>query len=108
MTTTLQNPTTKVPPEPRRGSRTIKEWCEWRHYSIGTFYAMKKKGVAPKVGLRAGRHHHHLRQRDRDDGFVDLHIVLRRLGRMCRHAEPSQRERRAGSRQLPSERSSMR
>ena len=39
-TTTLQ----KQP-----GSFSIKDWCEYRHYSIGTFYAMKKKGVAPKI-----------------------------------------------------------
>jgi hypothetical protein len=53
---TLQKPTTlaKAAPEPRRGSRTIKEWCEFRHYSIGTFYTMRRNGVAPKVSQPPG------------------------------------------------------
>ena len=56
-TPTLQKPTTtlaKAAPEPKRGSRTIKEWCEYRHFSVGTFYTMKRKGVAPKVSQPPG------------------------------------------------------
>jgi hypothetical protein len=50
MTTTLQKPTTTLTKdEPQRGSRSIKEWCEFRHYSIGTFYNMKRRGVGPVV-----------------------------------------------------------
>jgi hypothetical protein len=47
MTTTPQKPIT--PAEPKRGSRSIRGWCEWRHYSIGTFYKMQREGVGPKV-----------------------------------------------------------
>jgi hypothetical protein len=35
--------------EPKRGSRSIKEWCEYRRYSYAAFYNMKRRGVAPKV-----------------------------------------------------------
>jgi hypothetical protein len=59
--TTLQKPTArrdvpaKVQPNPsQRGSRSIKEWCLFRHYSIGTFYEMKRRGVAPKVAQPPG------------------------------------------------------
>jgi hypothetical protein len=41
-------------PGPQRGSRTIKEWCEYRHLSLGAFYHMKKKGVAPVVSQPPG------------------------------------------------------
>ena len=49
MTTTLQNSATISKAERRRGSRSIKEWCEFRHYSNGAFYNMEHRGVAPKV-----------------------------------------------------------
>jgi hypothetical protein len=32
-----------------RGSRSIKEWCAYRGYSVATFYKMKKNGVAPRI-----------------------------------------------------------
>jgi hypothetical protein len=32
-----------------RGSRSIKEWCLHRKYSVPTFYEMERRGVAPKV-----------------------------------------------------------
>jgi hypothetical protein len=35
--------------EPKRGSRSIKEWCEYRRYSHAGFYNMQRRGVAPKV-----------------------------------------------------------
>lgn len=38
-----------LPAEPKRGSRSIKEWCEYRGYSVATFYNMQRAGVAPKV-----------------------------------------------------------
>lgn len=40
---------TSNPIEPERGSRSIKEWCAFRHYSIATFYNMKRAGSAPKI-----------------------------------------------------------
>ena len=43
-TTTLQKQ-----PDQRTGSFSIKGWCEYRKYSIGTFYKMKREGVAPKI-----------------------------------------------------------
>jgi len=47
------DPTTRsdnnLPAEPKRGSRSIKEWCEYRRYSVVAFYNMQKRGVAPEI-----------------------------------------------------------
>lgn len=33
----------------KRGSRSIKDWCHDRGYSVAAFYKMEQRGVAPKV-----------------------------------------------------------
>jgi hypothetical protein len=36
-------------PAVKPGSRSIREWCAFRKYSIATFYKLRKNGIAPKV-----------------------------------------------------------
>jgi len=50
-TTTLEKAAApaEAKPESKPGSRSIKEWCRDRRYSVPSFYHMEKRGVAPQV-----------------------------------------------------------
>jgi hypothetical protein len=38
-----------APAAANKGAFSIRAWCEFRDYSVATFYKMKRLGVAPKI-----------------------------------------------------------